>query len=439
MAALSWDEICKRAEDNNKTVICEVEKSYDRRFLVRCLSCLNESIVLLKHLSYSKTCRKCYHLSESKEKALLRAKECNVELLSYMGIRSDNHHQWSIKCNKCNSVKNSIIRDFGGCKICRANNQRSSKEEFVEKAKLVHGEKFNYDFIEYVNSITKVKIFCKVCEDFFLQPPGQHLQGYGCLACSGYKKYSNEEFSKKAIEIHGDKYCYNLVDYINTEEKVKIKCLECDEIFLQRPHNHLAGQGCANCAYKNRSLSTDDFIFKAKQVHGEKFSYDSVNYQHNDIEVDIKCNKCNFYFKQKPHSHLGGKGCPKCNESKGEINVAKYLDSKGILYIRQKKFDDLKDKKHLKLDFYLPKLKYIIEYDGHGHYLACFGSTPEEKQKNLEDCQRRDKIKNEWALRNNIPLLRIPYWDFDRIEELIEAFIFEHTVKREVKQLVLEM
>jgi hypothetical protein len=65
--------------------------------------------------------------------------------------------------------------------------------------------------------------------------------------------------------------------------------------------------------------------------------------------------------------------------------------------------------------------------------------SPEIKQKNLEICQRNDKIKNEWAKANNIPLLRIPYWDYDRIEELIEAFILQHTKKKEIKQLVLEM
>jgi hypothetical protein len=59
MAALTWDQIVERAIKNDKEVICEVEKSYDRRFLVRCLNCLSESIVFLKHLSYSKTCRKC--------------------------------------------------------------------------------------------------------------------------------------------------------------------------------------------------------------------------------------------------------------------------------------------------------------------------------------------------------------------------------------------
>jgi hypothetical protein len=84
-------------------------------------------------------------------------------------------------------------------------------------------------------------------------------------------------------------------------------------------------------------------------------------------------------------------------------------------------------------------LLVLIEYDGIGHYEPSFGSSAEERQKKLEEQQKRDKIKTEWAKSNNIPLLRIPYWDFDRIEELIEAFILKHTKKKEIKQLVLEM
>ena len=84
-------------------------------------------------------------------------------------------------------------------------------------------------------------------------------------------------------------------------------------------------------------------------------------------------------------------------------------------------------------------LNLLVEYDGEYHYKLVRGSTPELKQKRLELQQRRDKVKNEWAKANNIPLLRIPYWDFDRIEELIDAFILQHTRKKEVKQLVLEM
>jgi hypothetical protein len=81
----------------------------------------------------------------------------------------------------------------------------------------------------------------------------------------------------------------------------------------------------------------------------------------------------------------------------------------------------------------------MIEFDGIGHYKAIYGSTNEEKLENLINTQRNDQIKNDWAKANNIPLLRIPYWDFDKIEELIEAFISESNENQQDPQLSLEM
>ena len=121
-----------------------------------------------------------------------------------------------------------------------------------------------------------------------------------------------------------------------------------------------------------------------------------------------------------------------------EAKLTKYLSEKNIKFTPQKTFQTLRDINLLKCDFYLEDLNLLIEYDGAFHYKAIIGSTPENKQKILEAQQRRDKIKDEWARKNNIPLLRIPYWDYDRIEELIDAFILDHTRKKEVKQLVLE-
>jgi hypothetical protein len=196
---------------------------------------------------------------------------------------------------------------------------------------------------------------------------------------------------------------------------------------------------CFQCSCKKKTNNYDYFISKSKKVHGNKYNYDFVEYINSYTKVKILCNNCDEIFEQRPNDHLKGRGCPKCFESKGENRVAEYLLENNIIFTPQKTFKTLRDIRPLFPDFHLENLNLLIEYDGRGHYVACFGSTPEEKQKNLEDCQRRDKIKNEWAKANNIPLLRIPYWDFDRIEELIEAFIIQHTKKKEIKQLVLEM
>jgi hypothetical protein len=379
MALLSWQEIVERGKQHNKTVICEVEKRNGRKY-------------------------------------------------------------YNVKCNECYDISLKLAFEIHACKKCKDIKQSSNKEEFVFRADNKHPGKYDYSLVEYINSVTKVKIICNQCNTIFEQRPHDHLNGNNCPKCVIQSRTSNkEEFILKADMKHLGKYDYSLVEYINSKTKVKIICNQCNTIFEQLPNGHLGGNNCPKCVIDNTKSNTEEFVIKAHKIHENKYSYDLVDYQRSDIKVKILCNRCNTIFEQKPHVHLYGRGCPKCNESKGELRVAKYLSEKNIKYTRNKIFKTLRYKSYLKPDFYLNDLNLLIEYDGEYHYKAIRGSTQEIKQKRFEDCQRRDKIKNEWAKANNIPLLRLPYWDFDRIEELIEAFIIQHSKKKEMKQLVLEM
>jgi hypothetical protein len=377
MAALSWDEIVERGKQHNKTVICEVEKRGEHKF-------------------------------------------------------------YKVKCGVCGGEKEKTIFQFNECKNCLIKNNNSlNKERFIIKVKKNNGDKYNYDLVEYINTRTKVKIKCNDCNNIFMERPSNHLSGKGCPNCK--KKSNKEDFVFKSNNIHPGKYDYSLTEYINCETKVKIICKKCNNIFMQRPSCHLSGKGCPKCAIDNKKSNKEDFSLKSYNKHPGKYDYSLVQYINTETKVKIICKKCNNIFLQTPQNHLSGKGCPKCNESKGEIKVARYLSDKNIKFTPQKTFQTLRNIGLLKCDFYLEDLNLLIEYDGEYHHKPVRGSTTENKQKNLEVTQRRDKIKNEWARKNNIPLLRIPYWDFDRIEELIDAFILEHTRKKEVKQLVLDM
>jgi hypothetical protein len=367
----------------------------------------------------------------------------NYDLVEYFANRT----KVKILCNKCNNIFEQmpyIHLSGSGCTPCNFEIMKKkismSKDEFLFRSKNIHGDKYNYDYINYITSRTKVKIFCNKCNNIFEQMPQSHLGGSGCKSCSiDKKRLTKEEFIIKAKNIHGNEYDYSLVEYVTNVTKIKIICNGCENIFEQTPFSHMIGRGCPSCSIGKRRLTKEDFILKAKNIHSDKYNYDLVEYINNNTKVKIFCNKCNNIFVQKPMSHLSGRGCPICCESKGEAKVSKYLLENDISFTPQKTFRTLRDKRLLKPDFYLENLNLLIEYDGEYHYKAIRGSTPEIKQKNLEIQQRRDKIKTEWAKANNIPLLRIPYWDFDRIEELIEAFIDEHTKKKEIKQLVLEI
>lgn len=128
------------------------------------------------------------------------------------------------------------------------------------------------------------------------------------------KAKTKEWFINKALEIHGDKYNYSKVEYVNSSTKVCILCPEHGE-FWQTPSNHLKGKGCKQCAIsqiaKSKRLSLTSFVEKSYKVHGGKYNYSKVEYQNNSTKVLIIC-PIHGEFWQTPAAHIKGQGCPKC-------------------------------------------------------------------------------------------------------------------------------
>lgn len=119
-------------------------------------------------------------------------------------------------------------------------------EEFIKKAREVHGDKYDYSKVEYVKSKAKVTIICPEHGEF-LQTPQKHLYGQGCPKCGHKSELTTEEFIKKAREVHGDKYDYSNVEYVDAKTNVCIICKQ-HGVFWQRPSHHTAGRGCKKCA-----------------------------------------------------------------------------------------------------------------------------------------------------------------------------------------------
>ena len=277
--------------------------------------------------------------------------------------------------------------------------KKLTQEEFVEKASKVHGDKYDYSLVEYKNALTKVKIFCSE-HGIFEQKPGNHLFGQGCSKCSNNIKPNIKEFIKKAKKIHGNKYDYSLVEYQNNHTKIKIICLK-HGIFEQTPKKHITRkQGCSKCVGLRR-LSTEEFIKKAMEIHGNKYDYSKVEYKNSKIKIKILCPK-HGEFLQTPNDHFSGYGCPVCNYSKGEIKLSLLFKENKINFTPQKKFEGCKNKNKLPFDFYLNNYNTCIEFHGIQHFkqIDYFG----DKKKFIENC-KRDKIKEEYCKKNNIPLI----------------------------------
>jgi len=241
--------------------------------------------------------------------------------------------------------------------------KKITNEKFIEKAKLKHGDKYDYSLVDYVNANTKVKIICPK-HGIFSQQPNNHVFGQRCIWCMGdnvrkARKFNVEKWVEKFRTKHGDRY-----DYSKVEE--------------------FEGDGMEN-------------------------------------KIIITCSK-HGDFLQRPQVHARGTNCPYCNISKGEDEIEKYLILNKINYKREYKFNKCfnpKTNKKLPFDFYISEKNLVIEFQGEQHYKK-MGKYFEQRAGGLKGRQIRDKIKKEFCKNNNINFLEISYKDINNVNKILK-------------------
>ncbi len=232
------------------------------------------------------------------------------------------------------------------------------------------------------------------------------------------KKFTLEQFLEKAKEIHGDRYDYSKVIYKGYQTKICIICLIHGE-FWQTPAGHLQGKNCFKCRNENltiiQTITTEEFIRRARLIHGNKFDYSKVEYKGYNIKVIIIC-PVHGEFLQAPYKHLEGRGCWQCKSSKGELAIKNILDKYKIKYIKEYKFPNYK----LRYDFYLPELNILIEFHGGQHFrpIEYFGG-----EKRFKNDQKQDIFKKELAKLARIPIIYFTYKHLRMPKEKFEEFV----------------
>ena len=292
--------------------------------------------------------------------------------------------------------------------------KKLTTQEFIEKAKKVHGNKYDYSKVNYIKSSEKVCIICPKHGEFW-QIANGHLKGNGCLKCkfeyvASLQRGTKDKFIEKANKIHNNRYNYSEVQYgKNNKEKVCIICPEHGK-FWQTPHDHLSGYGCPKCgrekANKNESSNTNEFIEKAKQIHGNKYDYSKVNYINGRTKVIIICKKHNE-FLQTPETHLYGSGCPKCqlkSQTKLYEKLKESFPNEEIIYEATNKIVPWLGLQ--RFDIYFPKYNIAVEYNGEQHYIPIehFGG-----KLGLTNTKERDELKRQKCKENNCILFEIRY------------------------------
>jgi uncharacterized protein with PIN domain len=271
--------------------------------------------------------------------------------------------------------------------------KRLTTEQFIEKAKKVHGDKYSYDSKQNYGYRNKVIIDCPI-HGKFTQTFGNHLNGRGCKKCSNktlseQKRSTTNEFILKAKKIHQDKYDYTNTRYITAKDFVDIIC-PIHGIFSQRAHSHLQGHGCPICCneiVKMTNLSnTNVFIKKAKEIHGNIYSYEKVKYIHCNTPVKIIC-PIHGIFEQKPSVHLAGSKCKRCSKT---ITGIGYNEGKYFTPYIENIFPSIECQYPVLnyfVDFYIPELNLVIEYDEYYHKTQLeYDALREEKIKKELDC-----------------------------------------------------
>lgn len=331
----------------------------------------------------------------NKTKILMKHNKCGYEF-----EMRPNHFLRGTRCPKC-----------GGT-------MKKTAERFKEDVFKLVGDTY-YVLSEYKNNSTKVLIKHNECNREFEMKPNAFLNGQRCPHCFGNHKKTIEQFKEEVKKLVDNEYVV-LGEYINTRTKIVMKHSVCEFEWGITPSDFLAGYRCPKCAGKVRK-DTDYFKKELFEIVGDEYSV-LGNYKNNHTKILFKHNKCGYKFDMTPKNFTNlNQRCPRCNESKGEKKISNILDDLNITYEPQYKFDDCRNINPLPFDHAVfnedGSLKFLIEYQGIGHYepIEVWGG-----EEHLTYVKNNDLIKKDYCERNNIKLIEIPYWEFDNMEKIIK-------------------
>lgn len=162
-----------------------------------------------------------------------------------------------------------------------------TNKQFIEKARIIHGNKYDYSLVEYKKSLINVKIICSI-HGIFHQKPCWHLRGTGCQKCDHSYFSNTETFIKKAKVFHGNTYDYSKVKYNGCKNKVKIICKH-HGIFLQLPTIHIRGHGCKDCANTNNCrYKWKNYTLGNKTINVLGYEPQALDYMTKKLNIEPK-------------------------------------------------------------------------------------------------------------------------------------------------------
>jgi hypothetical protein len=398
-----------------------------------CNECLSEHIMIAQHL-LNNGCSLCGRKLGAL-KNTLSEEEFQERLRHVHGekiINKDPYIKRDVKIkffsNICKhewEATPDAVLSGNGCNVCALvrsiKTRTKTHEAFLKEVYDLVAD--DYSLIEkYIKIDIKIRFKHNNCDKEFLMTPHSFLSGHRCPHCFGTPKKSTEQFKNEVFQLVGDDYEI-LSDYKGNKINVTFRHLNCKNggsyTFKMRPNSFLLGQRCPNCR-PNKKDTQESFKEKLLKIKGEDYKLIS-DYANNWTKVHIQ-HRCGYKWSVTPNNILNGQDCPFCfkmqEASRGERRIIEYLNGRKIDFTIEATFPNLKYKKKLRFDIAasINETAFLIEYHGIQHYepVDYFGGEAKfKKQKEM------DKMKEQFVRENDIPLIVIPYWDYENIEIIL--------------------
>ena len=324
----------------------------------------------------------------------------------------------AMKHNKCGHIYSVTPSKFlcgRRCPECFGIKKKTSEGFKKEVYDLVKDE---YEVLgKYTGNKNKIEIKHNKCGHAYMVIPSNFLlQDSRCPECFGTHLKTTEEFKKEVYDLVEDEYEV-LDEYVNSYTPINMKHNKCEYVYPVRPSSFLRGSRCPEC-FGTHLKTTEQFKKEVYEKVGDEFEV-LGKYINNKTPLEIKHSECGCTYLIRPNDFLRRYRCPKCSSRKGESAIIKILEKYNITYLHNKPYSGCKYKSLLRFDFLIfdnNNLKLICEFDGEQHF------KPVEIYKGEDgflETQVRDEIKNRYCSDNQIPLLRIPYWEFDNIDVIL--------------------
>lgn len=319
-------------------------------------------------------------------------------------------------CNRIYKVKPNTFINGSRCPYCDKENRKGKSYAKITPDIWEEWHKNNTassfeQVTEFKGLQSNITMKHRECGNIITLKAGSFKKKPSCRYCShkeGTMKQTktHDKFCEE-VKLYGEDNFEVIEEYKGNHTPIQLKHSVCGNIFKIAPNDFIKGHRCPKCSFKSMRLTQEEWDKRVEELGQGEYEF-LEPYKDNMTKIRVEHKVCGTEYSVSPNNFTTGYRCPRCASSRGEKNLEAYLKEKGIHYICQHTFKDLKGEKNpLRFDFYLPDLGILVEYQGLQHYkpVKFFGGEKSYVKQTI-----RDKYKIEYANKNNIPLIEIPFY-----------------------------